>query len=237
MNRPFIKAGIVGLLVIVMSIVLLAVFPSKAVRLPDGFFTPIIAFEFIETKAEVFQLFVATDGSVRGSMIHAMDLGNRLDYIYMCLYSLFLLLFAVKCGQISGKKYYYIGAAVALLVLFADAFENIQLLGITAGIDSGDFGAQLVRLHIFTWVKWGGISAIFMVLAPWFMKGSMFSRVIGVTGIVSFILGIVSFLHRSIINEIFGLSVALMFILMIIYCFTFKYDGLVKSPSAALHSP
>lgn len=51
MNRPFIKAGIVGLLVIVMSIVLLAVFPSKAVRLPDGFFTPIIAFEFIETKA------------------------------------------------------------------------------------------------------------------------------------------------------------------------------------------
>ena len=222
MTRPFKKAGIVGLLVIVMSVVLLCVFPSKAPKLPDGFFTPIIAFEFIETKAEVFQMFVAIDGNVRHAMVDAMDFGNQLDYIYMCLYSLFLLLFTVKCGQVSGKKYYYIGAALAVMVLLGDAFENIQLLGITAGIDSGAFGVQLFRLHVFTWIKWGGIAAIFLVLASWFMKGGMFSKVIGLVGIVSFLLGVVSFVHRSIINEIFGLFVAVMFILMIIYCFTFK---------------
>ncbi|NOY70752.1 MAG: hypothetical protein GXP53_14935 [Deltaproteobacteria bacterium] len=222
MNRPFIKAGVVGLLVIAMSILLVAVFPSKAPGLPEGFFTPIIAFEFIETRAEVFQMFTATDGNLRQSMIDAMDFGNRLDYVYMCLYSLFLLLFAVRCAEVSGKKYYYIGALLALTVLFADALENIQLLGITSAIENGDLGAYLVRLHIFTWIKWGGIAAIFMVLVPWFMKGGLFSKAIGLTGIASFMLGIVSFLHRSIINEFFGLSVGLMFILMIIYCFKFR---------------
>lgn len=233
MTRPFVRAGIVGVLVIAMSIVLLFIFPAKAPRLPDGFFTPIVAFEFIETKAEVFQMFVATNGQTRQAMVDAMDLGNRLDYIYMCLYSFFLLLFSLKCGQISGKKYFYISAAMAIMVLLGDAFENVQLLEITAGIESGDFEVQLGRLHMFTWIKWGGIAAIFLVLTPWFMKGGMFSKVIGVIGGVCFLLGVVSFMHRSVITEIFGLSVAVMFMLMIIYCFTFKFDGLVKGPSAA----
>jgi len=51
MNRPFLKVGYVGLLVIIMSVTLVIIFPSKASKMPDGFFTPIIAFEFIQTKA------------------------------------------------------------------------------------------------------------------------------------------------------------------------------------------
>ena len=43
-------------------------------------------------------------------------------------------------------------------------------------------------------------------------------------GIISFILGVSAYMNRSVINEIFSLSVALMFILMIIYCFTYKSD-------------
>jgi len=87
MNRPFKKIGFVGAAVITMSLILLAVFPSNGSKLPEGFFTPIIAFEFIQTKAEVFQLFVSTDGTIRREMVDAMNLGNQLDYIYMVLYS------------------------------------------------------------------------------------------------------------------------------------------------------
>jgi hypothetical protein len=222
MNKPFFKTGIVGLLVLVMSVVLLAVFPSKAPRMPDGFFTPIIAFEFIETNAEVFQMFVSTDATIRQEIVNAMDLGNRLDYIYMCLYSLFLLLFSVTCAKISGKKFYYIGAAISTLVLAGDIFENIQLLGITAQLENGNFDALLTRLHIFTWVKWGGMALIFVILFFWFKKGNLFSKIIGAVGLLSFHLGMISYLLRSVITEIFCLSVALMFILMIIYCFNYK---------------
>ncbi|MDA3895693.1 MAG: hypothetical protein PF482_06050 [Desulfobacteraceae bacterium] len=227
MNRPFLKVGYVGLLVIIMSVTLVIIFPSKAPKMPDGFFTPIIAFEFIKTKAEVFQLFVATDGTTRQAMVNAMDLGNRLDYIYMCLYSVFFLLFCQKCADISKKKLYYTGMAIAVVVLLGDALENRQLLGITAKLENGDFAAELSLLYFFTWIKWGGIAAVFLLLVPWFAKGGLFSKTIGMAGSITIALGVLAFLNRSMITEIFSLAVGLMFLFMIIYCFTFKSDEIL----------
>jgi len=222
MKRPFVKTGYLGLAVIAMSILLLFIFPAKAPSLPEGFFTPIIAFEFAQTKTDVMQIFGGTDLSVCKQMVDAMDLGNRLDYVYMCLYSAFLFMFSVKCAKVFRKKYFYLCALLSLTVLTGDALENVQLLGITAKIASGDFNTQLHLLHIFTWIKWSGIAVIFLGLSLWFFKGRGFSKIIGMTGVISFVLGTAAYLHRSVINEIFSFSVAIMFILMIIYCFTYK---------------
>ena len=230
-SKPFVKTGVVGLLVVAMSIGLLTIFPSTAPKMPDGFFTPIIAFEFIQTRAEVLQMFTQAGGDGRESINEAMsaafDLGNRLDYIYMGLYSAFLMLFSLTCARISGKKYFYAATALSLVVLAGDALENIQLLGITSylksGLNSGEMDAQLSLLYRFTWMKWGGLAAIFLVLAPWFLRGGKFSKAVGLSGIVCAGLGLAAFLHRSVISEIFGLSVGLMFLLMIIYCF--RRDG------------
>jgi len=227
MNRPFLKVGYIGLLVIIMSVTLVIIFPSKASKMPDGFFTPIIAFEFIQTKAEVFQLFVSTDGTINQAMVDTMNLGNRLDYFYMLLYTSFLLLFCVTCARLAEKKSYLIGAAISLVVLIGDAMENIQLLGITAGIEYGDFDTPLKLLYLFTWIKWGGIAAVFLVLLPWFARGGMFSKIIGMTGSATIALGVLAFLNRSMITEVFSLGVGLMFLFMIIYCFTFKTDEII----------
>jgi hypothetical protein len=224
-NKPFIKTGYLGLAVIAMSIILVFIFPSKAPSLPQGFFTPIIAFEFIQTPDEVFQMFGGADLAVQKRMVGAMDLGNRLDYVYMCLYSMFLLLFSITCAKIAKKTYYYAGAALALAVLAGDAMENIQLLGITENLSTGDIEPFLGLLCLFTWIKWGGLVLVFLILSPWFFKGGLFSKMIGAFAIISFILGVAAFLQRSVVNEIFALSVALMFILMIIYCFVFKTRG------------
>lgn len=223
------KSGVVGLLVVAMSIGLLAVFPSTAPNMPEGFFTPIIAFEFIQTRAEVFGMFTQADGaeSVNETMIAAFDLGNRLDYIYMGLYSVFLVLFSLTCARISGKKYFYAATALSLVVLAGDALENIQLLGITSylknGLNSGELETHLGLLYRFTWMKWGGLAAIFLVLAPWFLRGGRFSKAIGLSAIACAGLGLAAFFHRSVITEIFGLSVGVMFLLMIIYCFRRDY--------------
>ena len=221
-NKPFIKPGYLGLAFIMMSVLLLFVFPTKAPSLPEGFCTPIIAFEFIQTKTEVIEIFGGEYITMRNEMARAMDLGNRLDYVYMCLYSAFLMMVSVTCARLSKNKYYYAGVVLTLVVLAADALENVQLLGITANLSTGNFDYQLRLLHLFTWIKWGGIALIFLALSPWFLKGNRFSKIIGIIGIISFILGILAYMNRSVINEIFSLSVALMFILMIIYCFTYK---------------
>jgi len=160
MNKPFMKVGFLGLLVIGMSIVLLIVFPSKAPWMMDGFSTPIIAFEFVQSQSEVCRLFGLPDSpdqlSMTQAMIRAMDFGNRLDYIYMVLYTSFLFFFSFVCAKNTGKRYYYAGSLLSLVILVADALENIQLLRITAKITSQDFGKELSLLHCFTWIKWGG---------------------------------------------------------------------------------
>ena len=224
MNRPFLKIGFLGLLVIGMGSVLLMVFPSKAPWMMDGFFTPIIAFEFIQSKSEVYQLFGSPGSVDQLSMIKAMDLGNRLDYIFMVLYASFLFFFSFVCAKNTGQRYYYAASFLSLVILIADAIENIQLLRITSKIIHHDFGKELFFLHWFTWIKWGGITIVFLILAPYFFKGRIYSKVIAALGISSFILYIFAYFNRSILNEFLGLSVSLMFLMMIVYSFIFRAE-------------
>ena len=79
-------------------------------------------------------------------------------------------------------------------------------------------------MHWFTWIKWGGITIVFLILAPYFLKGRTYSKLIAVTGISSFILSVLAYLHRSVLNELLGLSVALVFVMMIVYCFIYKIE-------------
>jgi len=229
MNKPFMKLGFLGLLVIGMSIVLLMVFPSMAPWMMDGFFTPIIAFEFVQSQSEVYRLFGLPNSpdqlSMTQSMIRAMDFGNRLDYIYMVLYTSFLFFFSFVCAKNTGQRYYYAGSMLSFVILIADALENIQLLRITKKITSQDFGKELLFLHCFTWIKWGGITVVFLILEPYFFKGRIYSKVIAVTGISSFILSVLAYFNRSVLNELLGLSVALMFLMMIVYCFIYKTES------------
>jgi hypothetical protein len=217
MERPFLKAGFIGIAVIVMSIVLMSVFPSRSPSMPEGFFTPIIAFEFIESPEEVYQLFGEKNSPERQDMVRAMDRGNRLDFIYMLLYSSFLFVFSIQCSRERGQKIFYLGALISVIVLAGDFMENLQLLGITSRLQEGSFDGELMALKIFTWQKWGGIATIFLILVPYFVRGKLFAKIIALWGLGVFFIGVMAYLKRSVLNEIFSLSVAVMFLLMIVY--------------------
>jgi hypothetical protein len=222
MERPFLTAGFIGIAVIVMSIVLMSVFPSRSPSMPKGFFTPIIAFEFIESSEEVHQLFGEENSPERRDMVRAMDRGNRLDFIYMLMYSSFLFFFSIQCSRESGVKIFYLGAALSVIVLAGDFMENLQLLSITSKFQEGFFDGELMALKIFTWQKWGGIATIFLILIPYFMRGRLFAKTIALWGIGVFFIGVLAYSERSVLNEIFSLSVAVMFLLMIVYSFLVK---------------
>ncbi len=116
-------------------------------------------------------------------MIRKMDQGNYLDYLYMLLYSGFLFSFAWLAAKQTGQKWVYAGAVLAVLALIGDALENVQLLTITANLQSGDFLAALTRLHWLTWLKWSSLALYFLLMAGWFWENGRFAKLIAVTGI------------------------------------------------------
>ncbi len=218
-NKPFLLSGLIGLAVIVMSLVLMFVTPQPAGDLPEDFFTLIIAFEFAESPDEVYMLFGTADSPARDALVDRVTLSTVLDFLYMALYGSFLFTFAVTCVRLTGNDLFYAAAVLAVVVVLADAAENIQLLRIMGNLAGGSFGEYLSRLKLYTWLKWGGLALGFMLLIPYFSKGNAYSRFIAMNAGFPFVLGMMAFFSRGLLNELFALSVALMFVLMIIYCF------------------
>ena len=222
-KRPYILSGFIGLAVIVMSLVNMTVFPQESPEQIDGIGSPIIAFEFAETPEEIYTLFGASGTPEQAAMVQGMDQGNRLDYLYMLLYSGFLFSFAVLAARHTGQTWLYAGAALALLAFAGDALENMQLLSITGKLASGDFSAELARLHWFTWLKWGSLAIYFVVMGVWLWRGNgRFAKLIAIAADITFLLGLVSFIQRGPATEPFTLAIALMFVLLIVFSFVYK---------------
>lgn len=221
-NRPFIIPGFIGLAVILISVISLLVFPQTSPGQIDGFRSPIIAFEFAQTVEEIETLFGPSGSPERAEMVRKMDQGNTLDYLYMLLYSSFLFSFAFIAAKQSGQKWLYAGMVLAVMAFIGDALENVQLLNITANLESGEFDTALRRLHWFTWLKWGSLALYFVVFTQWFWENGRFGKLIAILGILTFLLGLVSYIQRGLTTEPFTLAIALMFLLTIIFCFTTK---------------
>jgi hypothetical protein len=95
-------------------------------------------------------------------------------------------------------------------------------LRITAKLEAGDFGRELGLLGIFTWMKWGGLALIFLLLVPYFLKSHAYAKLVGLVGLVTFGLAVTAFFNRSLANELMALGTAVMFLLMIVYALTYR---------------
>ncbi len=222
MTKPFLKAGYAGLSVIILSAVLIAVNPVKEGRLPQGFYTPVVAFEFAETGVEVSDLFGDAASGLQLEIAGKMKLGTIVDYAYILAYGFFLFYFSIICRGITGEKWFIISGVISLCVMAADFSENIQLLSIIEKLQSGEFEKELILLNYYTWAKWGGLSALFISLIPFLRKTGIFGRVISIIALISAVTGSAAYLHRSVLNEIYVLTVAVEFLMLIIFSFTFK---------------
>jgi hypothetical protein len=212
-DRPFLISGLLGIGVIGMTLFLSLIGPREVGALPPGFITPVMAFEFAESADEVTAMF-APDGSAA-----AMDRVNRWDFLYMALYGLFLFAFALACVWQTGRLFFAIPAALALLIPFADALENVQLLSLTyqTTVGGGAMAGLLARLRWFTWLKWGGLALYFVLLWPYFLGLSGRARWIGVVGILPALLAVLALLARGLPNELMALAIGVMFFLLTVY--------------------
>jgi|GEM_PF-6451583 len=87
-ERPLMKTGILGLLLIPFVIVMMRLGPTTY---PEGYTSAILAFEFVSDQVELSD--VLTD-IVADSEAHAdLDQTNYIDFGFMMLYGIFLFLF------------------------------------------------------------------------------------------------------------------------------------------------
>jgi len=93
-QRPLFKTGIVGLLLLPLIIAINSFSPAKD-KIPDGYSSSILAFEFASDKSELVEVL----GPLSGEEIDDLDKLNYVDFGFMAMYGLFLFLF------MSGLKY------------------------------------------------------------------------------------------------------------------------------------
>lgn len=211
-KRPFFRAAAwIGVGLVAVTVALLAALPKHAGELPPGFRTPILAFEFARTHAEVEALFGAPGSARRAALVRAMDLGNTIDFVFMAFYAAFLGCLALGVAGLAGRSYALV-AIVAPIAAIADCCENLQLFAITRAL-GGSYDAALSSLLLFTWIKWGGLALCLLRLSPWLLRqGSGIERVTGVLAASTGVLAILAALRRGLQTEMFSVALSVTFL-------------------------
>jgi hypothetical protein len=149
-----------GIATIVLGVVMLFVFPSHA-ELAEGFRTPIIAFEFAKSDADLAFL----SGESARTHREQMDAGHRWDMVFPFAYAGFVALLLVQIIA-RGQLWLWLAVPAALVIIPFDLRENGILLAITAALaDAQPIKSLLQELYVATWLKWGALGISLAALA------------------------------------------------------------------------
>jgi hypothetical protein len=157
----------------VLSVILLAVMPSHPVTANvPGFTSPVIGFELASEPAHVLGILGTPGMPARAETVRRMDLGNRIDFLFMvaypALYVGIALLLAAR-GRVRGATARVL-LFLPVLMALGDALENRQLLVLSATVDPAAMTAPLAALGLFTRLKWYAIYLESALVAPFIWR-------------------------------------------------------------------
>lgn len=151
---------------LILAGILLIILPAKA-ELSEGFLSPIIAFEFARSEADL--AFLAGASQQAQGLRSAMRLGLQYDMIFPFAYAGFIF-FLILAHPARAKWFTMVGAVIALTIVALDLNENRVMLNILDALDqSVSPGPPLAQLYLATWLKWGAIALaiLFLALGLW----------------------------------------------------------------------
>jgi hypothetical protein len=211
-------AFILGIITLLLGITLAMTYPYKMAQMPDGFFSPITAFEFIQTDTEVLQLF-GEPGTSQNEWITAINTGNTIDYIFIIFYCSFMASLTWYFIKKTAHKWLYVFLLTIVIIALSDVIENIQLSKITNNLNLTTFKEPLGYLFTFTWLKWGSLALLLSGLALYTVKTGWLGKIFTVTSFTTLILGVSAFFNRSVITSYFTLGIFIEFLLLTIITF------------------
>jgi len=224
-THPFAGIGMLAIPLLLYTVSMEIFFPKTN---PEGFQSFIIAFEFAKTPDQINQLF----SGFTADTFRNINIGNYIDFGFMFTYTMFLILFFNKAAKTFNKKWLYAGIPLSIVILLADIVENIYLLQITSiyspTVNSADLASVLHKLHIITWVKWGGLAVIFVLFSIKSFGKKVFSHIEGVAFVVPIILSFWALSNDPMGVSRFTLSIVVAFFLLLFYCFWFKEKKITK---------
>lgn len=168
--------AILATAMLTLGLVLTLIMPFEA-ELAEGFRTPIIAFEFAQTEADL--AFLSGDSAASTLNRDKMDAGHQWDMAFPFAYGLFIALLILPMALV-GQRGLLLGVLLAVLIIPFDINENLKLLEITASLrHSVPLGDLLSQLYIATWLKWSAIGLSIAVLGLGLLRaGRYFSAVV-----------------------------------------------------------
>ena len=135
-----------------------------------------------------------------------------------------LLTFSLKCASLTGDRRYHFATMLAIIAPIFDILENLQLFSIMEQFISGQFSFELETLRFYTWGKWGALALIFLLFIPFFRSSGKFGVFLSLFATLPAALGVLSFLIPGLLNELFALSIIIMFLLTIIFSFIYRTE-------------
>jgi len=130
-SLAWVFCGLMGLIMIGVSLTVLSIFPAEGHTVSPGYGGPVFAFEMAKDQADLIAVFGPEGDLDRASRIAQMNEGNLWDYPFMLIYSLFMAAFLWGAYRETGHKIWALLAGIAMLSGTADAVENLILLGLT----------------------------------------------------------------------------------------------------------
>lgn len=160
-------AIVLGLVTILISTVMVKTFPAKA-DLPEGYRTPIIAFEFAKTEADIPYL-IGNSEEVQ-NIRSAMREGHKWDMVFPFAYGGFLALLLFQFYR-KGESLALYALPLAVLIIPFDINENLALLAIVDAAEANVLSQTLFDdLIVATWLKWLSIAAAVLALSVLYFK-------------------------------------------------------------------
>ena len=154
-------AALCGIAMVVLSVWMLTRYPATA-ELTDGYRTPVLAFEFAQTPADLAFMTGDSDSAVRHRA--AMAAGQQLDTAFPVAYA-GLIVFLLLGQARRGRKLAWAGALIGILIVPADWQENAVMAAVLNALSAGDPVEPLLpALWTATWLKWGAIAVAMATL-------------------------------------------------------------------------
>ncbi|MCB0497888.1 MAG: hypothetical protein KDC79_17240 [Cyclobacteriaceae bacterium] len=220
-NNVFRNASFTGILLIGVSVWMLVIGRSASIDgiwLPDGFKNPILALEFASGTNEISAMME----SFSSELVHSLKVSTQIDMLFLLVYNSFLILVLNAIYRITRLEQYKWLSLLPLLVLLADAMENMELFNAFDGM-----AVNIIVLKISTWIKWLGLSLSFIAVGRFLITtGRYYDKVLALSTFVTLPLGLWAMFSHNGINEVFAMLFYLLFPMAIIYTW---FSGIKRS--------